>query len=460
MATRLTKLSIGKVALVPKGANQEAYVLLYKMDKAEWTTATVNNFPDSSFAYVEPGDKDPDGKTTPRSKRHLPYKDAAGKPDAAHTRNALSRLPQTNISASAKASAKRKLLAAARSLGINATTNTQKDLGMDDTAMAMDEERESPPMTLEERQQARQLYAQWGPLWRDFCATVNEIMDWDDDDAQYADILMQSIEQFSTQATAILSDLGLLTKAAPLFAVLNEVTKAGAVMSGARRARLQAAIGALQAILDEANPQTGGETTTPATKGVRMTVTVDEITKRAETAEARVHVLEAELLQAKMSPEEQEAEYLKNLPDAVRKQYTADKVEKAALREELRIEKEARQRQEYIEKTVTYRLVGMTPDHWNVLKAIDGLPQQERDELLRMLASAHEVIKTSGLLKVHGKDGVAPVMGSALERIEKMARERAAASEGKLTYEQAYDRISSEQPTLFAEARSEQRRVA
>lgn len=90
------------------------------LEKAVWTTAYENSLPDSSFAYVEPGDKDSEGKTTPRSKRHLPYKDANGKVDPAHVRNALARLNQTDIPAAAKASAKRKLLAAAKQVGIDA----------------------------------------------------------------------------------------------------------------------------------------------------------------------------------------------------------------------------------------------------------------------------------------------------------------------------------------------------
>jgi len=89
------------------------------VDKAVWTTAYVNDLPDSAFAYIEPGgSKDEGGKTKPRSLRHLPYKDKGGKPDAAHVRNALARLPQTHISDKAKASAKGKLCSAARSVGI------------------------------------------------------------------------------------------------------------------------------------------------------------------------------------------------------------------------------------------------------------------------------------------------------------------------------------------------------
>ncbi|HUT21372.1 MAG TPA: phage major capsid protein [Anaerolineae bacterium] len=64
--------------------------------KAVWSTASVNDLPDSSFLYIEPGgDKDEQGRTVPRSLRHFPVKDSAGKPDLPHVRNALSRLGQS-----------------------------------------------------------------------------------------------------------------------------------------------------------------------------------------------------------------------------------------------------------------------------------------------------------------------------------------------------------------------------
>lgn len=65
-------------------------------EKAVWSTAYVNDLPDSSFLFVEAGDKDGEGKTTPRSKRHFPYKDANGSVDLPHLRNAIARIPQSN----------------------------------------------------------------------------------------------------------------------------------------------------------------------------------------------------------------------------------------------------------------------------------------------------------------------------------------------------------------------------
>jgi len=65
------------------------------LSKEAWSTAYINDLPDSAFLYIEEGgEKDDEGKTTPRSLRHLPYKDAEGNVDLPHLRNALSRLGQ------------------------------------------------------------------------------------------------------------------------------------------------------------------------------------------------------------------------------------------------------------------------------------------------------------------------------------------------------------------------------
>ena len=59
------------------------------LEKAKLTRATINNLPDSSFAFIEAGGKkDKDGKTAPRSLRHFPIHDAV------HVRNALARAAQ------------------------------------------------------------------------------------------------------------------------------------------------------------------------------------------------------------------------------------------------------------------------------------------------------------------------------------------------------------------------------
>jgi hypothetical protein len=76
---------------------------------AAMSTSSINDLPDSAFAYIEPGgSKDDEGKTTPRSLRHFPIHDEA------HVRNALSRAPQSPHGEKAMP----KIRAAARKFGI------------------------------------------------------------------------------------------------------------------------------------------------------------------------------------------------------------------------------------------------------------------------------------------------------------------------------------------------------
>ena len=82
------------------------------IEAKEMTRKSINDLPDSDFAYIEPGGKKVDGKTVPRSLRHLPIHDAA------HVRNALARLSQTKISAEAKSKALKKIKSAAKKFDI------------------------------------------------------------------------------------------------------------------------------------------------------------------------------------------------------------------------------------------------------------------------------------------------------------------------------------------------------
>jgi hypothetical protein len=85
---------------------------------AVWSTAFVNNLPDSAFLYIQSGgSKDSEGKTVPRSLRHFPYKGPDGKVDLPHLRNAIARIPQaggwlSDASKSALQSRARKMLGA------------------------------------------------------------------------------------------------------------------------------------------------------------------------------------------------------------------------------------------------------------------------------------------------------------------------------------------------------------
>lgn len=124
------------VDFVGAAANLRTFALL----KAQWTAAFIDNLPDSSFAVIEPGgQKDAGGKTTPRTKRHLPYKDASGKVDLPHLRNALARLDQTQIPDAAKAAARSKLEAAAKAASVGGGGDTSKSRNATMTKLAKSE---------------------------------------------------------------------------------------------------------------------------------------------------------------------------------------------------------------------------------------------------------------------------------------------------------------------------------
>tara|TARA_R110000824_G_scaffold10866_1_gene47535 strand:+ start:32394 stop:33521 length:1128 start_codon:yes stop_codon:yes gene_type:complete len=101
---------------------------------AKMTRKAINDLPDSDFAYISPGGKkDASGKTEPRSLRHLPIQDAA------HVRNALARLSQTDIPAEAKKSALSKIKARAKKFGIDTADSSEAIYeGCRTTSMVMD----------------------------------------------------------------------------------------------------------------------------------------------------------------------------------------------------------------------------------------------------------------------------------------------------------------------------------
>lgn len=125
-ARRLKNLRVKRVDLVERGANQEANVVLFK---AQWSAAEINNLPDSAFAVIAPGGtKDDEGKTVPRTLRHLPFKGPDGKVDLPHLRNALARLPQSDLSPELQAQARARLQAAAKEAGVGQTTEEKAEM--------------------------------------------------------------------------------------------------------------------------------------------------------------------------------------------------------------------------------------------------------------------------------------------------------------------------------------------
>lgn len=90
------------------------------VSEAVWSAKYINTLPDSAFLYIAPGGKkDSEGKTAPRALRYFPIKDASGKIDLPHLRNALARIPQSKLPANVKARVAAKAKRMARQNKIN-----------------------------------------------------------------------------------------------------------------------------------------------------------------------------------------------------------------------------------------------------------------------------------------------------------------------------------------------------
>jgi len=113
----LQELKLFEVTVSPFPINE----LATASAKAAMTSASINDLPDSAFAYIEPGgSKDAEGKTTPRSLRHFPVHDRA------HADNAAVRIAQ---GAEFGKQALPKVRAAQEKFGSKVTESSSLDFG-------------------------------------------------------------------------------------------------------------------------------------------------------------------------------------------------------------------------------------------------------------------------------------------------------------------------------------------
>jgi hypothetical protein len=348
---------------------------------------------------------------------------------------------------------------------------------------------EMRPQDYASRQRQADLWSCLYDKWDLFRTTLWDIMgDCDEDNIPHLPILVTSIGQFQEDVAQLLADCGVLAKAQPL---LEELAKIGAVMSAERKQRLQAAIDQLQCLLDEACTVKTARKEPMAEKegsaGKALVVeghvpSVEEhsaLRKRAETAEATLKTAEAtvatlsekidglvaELAKARQTPEEQEAEYLASLPPVIRQKREAELLEMAELRKETQLAKERAEQTDYVAKAATLAGIGLTPNHWRCLKALDVLATQgyeeERTEILRLLTAANEQLVTAPLFATVGTGAglgtthAAGAGASAQDQILTLAKARA--TEKDLPMLQAIDAIAKEQPELWKRHQEEQR---
>jgi hypothetical protein len=90
-----------------------------QLQERVWTRNYINNLPDSAFALILlGGEKDQENKTSPRTLRKFPHHNANGAIDLPHLRNALARVPQSNLTDEQKERALAHLRRHAKAAGI------------------------------------------------------------------------------------------------------------------------------------------------------------------------------------------------------------------------------------------------------------------------------------------------------------------------------------------------------
>ena len=490
MPTRLRKLKITRVAVCEQGANPDADILLFK---AMEPTTTVGDFVPVSATAVLPSIVVP-------GRRHF-----------SHPRPplVLEDEPQ-HVSPGAVVEPPNR---SSMLLSHMVMRPSGSGLAKQDGHAEPDGD-ETPPLDYATRSRQQDLWGCLWDKWERFRETFYAVTgDCDADNVPHLPILVDSIGQFHDDVASLLTDLGIVEKVAPLFTDLSAVSKAGAAMAGHRLTRLKAAIDALQAIFEECTPpeiehagisaaeaagipgavngrvpptapipmtaQKGApmapeEKTAPGMTETVAQLEIDTLRKRAETAESRVKELEPKLTEVehalaslqeeltvtKMSPEEQRERFLAGMSDLVKKDYLAKEERLAMLEKSNALLAEANERQSYIAKTADYRQFGMVPEqHWEILKAIDTMPEEPKDELLRLLKAATEQLRASPLFQANGIDARPPGGGNGSGSAESqiMALAQAHATEKSVGLDKAIEVIAKQHPELWARDQQEKR---
>lgn len=371
--------------------------------KAEWDAKYINDLPDSAFAVIEPGGtKDADGKTAPRSKRHLPFKGSDGKVDLPHLRNALARLPQSKLADDLKAKAKTKLEAAAQAAGVGDAAKKALHKVVDFVALAvskgyMDGQAQTLDEAVEDQEERELLSALWDALYSIFNDdTVSE--------ADQASMVSASFDQFLT--------------------------------------RLQG--------------------TAPQAKEASMTI---DLSKVAPEIKAHIEKLSGDLKTAqealaKAAPKQPE-DVLKGLDGPARElvekaqRDAADATKKAdeAAAQVRKMQDEQRSR-EYVEKARVLKAIpgASATELGALLKAFaEKATPEEYTKLEALLKGCNDAIETGALFSERGHSGDGSAAGgSAVERVNALVKARMEKGASK-TESEALSAVMRENPGLYRE---------
>lgn len=280
------------------------------------------------------------------------------------------------------------------------------------------------PQTVEQILSQRDAKEAWWELTGALEMSVRSIMACADP-TEAADLLTQTVNEFSTRARKLLPDM-VVSKA--WLEAVDEVEKAGRVIAGQRLTRIKDAIAVLQQIVREAEP---------AEKETEMADA--DVAKRAEQAEARIKELEAQIAKAD--------DVTKRLEAAEQRAQDAEAVAK---RNQERLEE-----REYIEKAQRYTALPIKPEEdWKVLKGLDSLEPSVRDRALELLAAAEGQLALAGALTSVGKGGERRGGGSAYE--DAMLLAKGLVQKGTQTSEtEAMEQVWRDNPVLYQRYRKE-----
>jgi hypothetical protein len=186
---------------------------------------------------------------------------------------------------------------------------------------------------------------------------------------------------------------------------------------------------------------------------------------QAELAKAQQDLASRDQVIAKMkqTPEEQEAEYWAAVPEAVRKKHEADEAEKVELRKQLADARDEREQTVYIAKTADFRHFGMVPQkHWRIVKAIDQMDEEDRDELWRLIKASQEQARTAGLFSAVGTEGRngAGTLETAGASEQLMALAKAYQEDKGVDFLKASEVVAKAHPELYQRSIQERRRAA
>lgn len=419
MANKLTKLSINRVDLVDRPSNPMARVALFKRDLS---TKERNNLSDSAFAYIGP-----DGQ------RHLPIHDAA------HVRNALARLNQTDISPAAKASAKRKIMAAAKKFGVKVTKGMMG------------------PMTTEQVINSQDFMEQYCELNDAFRNSVNSIL-YDsglgdksasamlkDSVAQYADALSALFDNYPVSKAENSEEHEIYEKIEKTVDVLNELDKL--IESG------EISVEDVEEILE------GIEMADKTNETKDMVAKADFDAKVAELAKAQEDItkLTAEVEKMKADVAKKEAteptDIWKGVNPAIKAEFEALKKKSE---DNETIAKAAEEKTAMVELTKRVEadltgIAGTSVEKAEALrKAEKVLDKETFEKLYGALKTASETIKKSELLNEKGNTGSKADGQGALAKIKAAAAELVTKGQAR-TEAEAIAKVAKANPALYKE---------